>query len=550
MKSIYKLKINSFALIMCTFFYTCKDPFKGIDIIADANVYNNAPVNILFLNANENNLQPIGDFPVVVSGPDADKVINEVGKKDFKVVGGILTLGLQEGIKPSQSNKIQFHINAQIEGYVPLSQTIVLDSDSASQYVIKMSQYSSLPEGTSAMVGNSTTLSGNTNANAKNFTLDSKINKPEKANILLQAGTQFLAENGAVLNGNSLTSNIVHYSTGTEASLDAFPGGFMPQNIQDENGNTLGAGSFVTAGFLSIDMKVGNQKVKKFSKPLKVEMEVNSAIINPSTGSALKVGDEIPVWSMDEETGIWKKESTAKIVNESGKLKVHFDINHLSYWNLDFYGPICSRNSTITINANAVAANKYYTLKLVTPNGQPLTNYATSSRYINQGNNTITLYNMPNLSAKLLIYDYYSGEKVTESTIFNPCSGQGMTIALNPAPKDIVLVNVNIAGRCASKNYEVRPYVPIYVYTVNANGQKQYSFYTYINAGIGSFYLENNVKYHVETYFDGKVNSAEFVFNKNAIDIPTKSGLSGTFTYNQASNSSNLKAIYSIPNCK
>jgi hypothetical protein len=61
---------------MCTFFYTCKDPFKGIDIIADANVYNNAPVNILFLNANENNLQPIGDFPVVVSGPDADKVIN------------------------------------------------------------------------------------------------------------------------------------------------------------------------------------------------------------------------------------------------------------------------------------------------------------------------------------------------------------------------------------------------------------------------------------------------------------------------------------------
>src|SRR5690606_26045282 len=121
----------------------------------------------------------------------------------------------------------------------------------------------------------------------------------------------------------------------------------------------LSEGSFTPAGVISIDMKVGNQDVKQFSKPLKVDMEINSELINPTTNQKIKAGDQIPVWSLDEAKGEYKRESTTTVVNNNGKLMASFDVNHLSIWMMAYWDMSCSLISLV--NVNVTNLNDYYT---------------------------------------------------------------------------------------------------------------------------------------------------------------------------------------------
>ena len=85
----------------------------------------------------------------------------------------MLSLALQEGVIPTSTNPIQFHISAEPTGYAPISQSITLTHDSVSIHTIKMVQLNNLPEGTAAIVGNNTTLTGNATTQAKTFSLPS-----------------------------------------------------------------------------------------------------------------------------------------------------------------------------------------------------------------------------------------------------------------------------------------------------------------------------------------------------------------------------------------
>jgi len=549
MKISTKYILLTLITIASAVFYTCNNPFNGIEIITDGNLYGNTPTGVIFINANDKNPTPVGDFTVTISGSNADKVINDIGKKEFKVVGGMLSLALEEGVKPTKSNPIQFHINGELNGYVPVSQTITLDKDSASVYVVKMVQYKNLPEGTAAVVGKNTTLTSGATTAPTTIALPSSASKPEQTNILVETGTQFLNANGAPITGGTLTSNIVQYSPSSEKALEAFPGGLSAQNLVDASGNKLNAGSFVTAGFVAIDMKVGNQAVKQFSKPLKVDMEVSNQIVNPNTGSTIKAGDQIAVWSLDESKGVWKREGNTTIANNGGKLIASFDIPHLSYWSLNFYSENCTQSTKITVNANAGAANRTYTINLLNESGQPVSTSADISHTMTSGANTITLDKLPSYKLKVVLVDKATGEKAAESAYFDPCSNQGVSVTLNAATIDIVNVNLDLTGKCPAKKTTVLPSANASLYR-NVNNNKVFVQSIRVENGTGSLKLINNTKYYIEIVYDGRKYSTEFDFNKSDTSLPAKDGLKGKITYNSATNSSVLTAEFNIPNCK
>ncbi|MCA5003593.1 FAM171 family protein [Sphingobacterium bovistauri] len=548
MKISTKYILLTLVAIASAVFYTCKNPFDGIEVLADSNIYGNTPTGVVFINANSSNPTPIGDFNVTISGTNADKVINDIGKKEFKVVGGMLSLALQEGVKPTKAAPIQFHISAVMEGYVPISQTITLTHDSLSVHMVKMVQLSNLPAGTAAVVANSTTLSGNVTTEEKTFSLPSTTAKPESAAIALQTGTQFLSQTGAPLTGGAVTSNIVQFSATNSAAVQAIPGGLSAQNLVDQNGNKINAGSFVTAGLLAIDMKVGNQSVKNFSKPLQVDMEVSNSIINPTTGAALKVGDQIPVWSLDEDKGVWKRESTSTVINKNGKLVAPFEVPHLSYWSLNFLVENCAQTTTLTVNANAAAANREYELRVLNQNGQLISGDASRMFTFKSGANTITLEKLPNSSVKIEVIETASKTKVAESASFNPCSGQPAAITLNASTVDLVNVKLDLTGKCPAKSTTVLPTATISLYKMSGTS-KEYVSVVRIENGVGNLQLINNTKYFIEITFDGKKYASEFDFKKSDTALPAREGLVGQIKYDASTNSSTLVATFNVPNC-
>src|SRR5690606_37535833 len=94
------------------------------------------------------------------------------------------------------------------------------------------------------------------------------------------------------------------------------------------------------------------KEVKSFSKPLTMDVELNSTEINPNTGQPYKENETIPTWSLNTETGQWKQESNATVVkNTNGKLAAQMQITHLSEYLVGLgIEESCSFNVNINLN--------------------------------------------------------------------------------------------------------------------------------------------------------------------------------------------------------
>jgi hypothetical protein len=161
-----------------------------------------------------------------------------------------------------------------------------------------------------------------------------------------------------------------------ESSLDAFPGGLGLTVAENETTNR--EGSFSTGGFVAIELVDENgTKVDNFAGgDIKVAMKIDKKTSNTcpmtfdgdaSDAAAVKaaaeadgtgmfkngvctqavaprqiaVNDIFPVWSYDEDAGKWSFESygvvKADANAEATTHNVAVSVNHLSYWNLDFF---------------------------------------------------------------------------------------------------------------------------------------------------------------------------------------------------------------------
>ena len=538
----------------------CKNPFDGLEILANGDVYGNAPTGVVFVNANSNNPTPIGNFDVTISGENADKVINEVGKKEFKVVGGMLSLALQEGVKPTDANPVKFIISADVSGYVPLSQNITLTHDSVSIHMIKLVQLKNLPEGTSGVVGNNTTLSGNATAQTKTFTIPTNETKQETATVQMQSGTQFVSESGAILTGGNLTTNIVQYSAVNNSALQAIPGGLIASNVVDKNGNKLAGVTISPIGVVTIDMKVGDQNVKKFSKPLKVDMEINTQLINPSTGVAYKAGDEVSVWSGDKKNGTHTEESKIKLANINGKLTGSFDVPHLStyYLGLSFFFchssfmgnrvNLINRGNTSIINRINIQAK----IDVINKNNQILKSFnQTFGSFL--GLDEIYL---GGISEEVkLKFSTLGGLEVLTTEYFNPCNNR-IEINLDASKFTDINFDINVEGRCSANKTTVLPNGLITIskrddsYLPLSGTRYLTPNTTYIKNGKGSLSLTENSTYKLEVSYDGRIKSSTFKFNKSNMTLPTDNGLTGTITYDDATRKATLNANFNLPNCK
>jgi hypothetical protein len=576
MKKLYtQRKFSKLAIVLIScitalslLLYACKKPTDGIKILLDSTSLFPSPTLLKFTNADTvSNGELPASFAVAVSGPGAKYVQMASGGTDFKVTGGLLSLALTKDAHASITNPITFTVTASLTGYAPITQNITITKNDLSIYPVKVLEYAHAPVGTTVLSGVQTTLVGGALPAALTLTTSKNAYMNEQATITFPTGTQMQDANGAALTGVQLISNIVQYGTGTDASMQAFPGGLnAPLAYKSDNSQIAGGVNFVTAGLLQMNLAASGTPVKKFSKPVAVSIELNSNTVNfatlGTTPAAVKVGDKVPVWSMNESTGQWTNEVDATVVLDgNGRLAAQFSITHLSCWNLDWtYGAnfgtygVCNSTLSVTVNpSDPTFKGGPYEITLQTPSGQYLGGLHSAT--ISQGF-VATFPSVPNIPlAKIVVSGGIPYARVQSST-FSPCGAGGVTVTMPVGTNNPINVNVDIKGICSGKDIIILPSATFELYQ-QTGGSVAQGTGTFADAGTfqlnngkGVTTLQVGKQYYFVTIYNGtQYKTDAFSVSKSDIAIPsTSSALQASATYDSATNSLNI--VGTIPvNC-
>ncbi len=498
-------------VVSLLFTNACKNPTEGLVITVNSDFSENN-YGFRVINANSAFEEIPQNLTIKIVGPGADYIYSSDGTKNFSSESGIFSLILKPGITPSATNAIKFTVMIESNGYLKSITPIELTDVGNKSFDIYMVKKSAPPIGV-AFKDETISLPSNGEI-AENTTIEIPLNngKQETAKIEIPKGTKMLDENGNAITG-SVNISLAHFDNRSQESLNAFPGGFTATNLVDEQGKEMEPVIFETAGFISIDITNGSQTVKSFSNTIAISMGINENTVNPETELAVKEGDSIPTWSLDTKTGQWKKEAVAVVVKNTttNKLETVFNINHLSYWNLDYYYNTCQYGSTVKINSNT-NSDAYRYVEVVNSK----TNALISTRVFNVKNGTnFSFYRAPlGVEVIIKIYsgrNYYDkGNLITQSGTFKLCGSSANINVTLPPP---TIVNIDVSGVCQVGGRILRP--TLYVY-FKEKGKIYSDYLGYMSNGkITTDRFTLGKTYVFSTYYSGKLYEYERTITQN-----------------------------------
>ena len=499
----------------------------------DTDVFN-APTMLVFENAKAGATKQPLEFSVTISGPDKDKVVSGLGTQKFEVHDGWIALNLIKGVEPSISNPIRFVINAKINGFEDVRKEVTLVSKDELSVDIKVIEKGNLPSGI-AEESKSYKLNAGAFSTNEIFSTKPENGTEETASLTFRAGTKFRDKDNNLISGDSVRTKVRYYNVSDE-SVQVFTGGLSPQNLIDKNGKEIVGGvNFFTAGLMDIDMSVGGKEVKSFDIPLQAEMKLNPMQDNFMTGQKIKVGDSIPVWSLDETTGQWKEEKSAIVVESlSGGLAAKFEINQLSSWNLDWgwsaFGSYGDAGGALDVKFTAPWSNATgnYEVTLRSPNGGYLGALHCASIF----NGFIAHFRRtPRIPlAYIEIFDNLTGNLVVKSDLFNPGTKGSLEIKMPQNTIEYIDIALTYELVC-TKNPKLKPNTSTWICVTDLQSNKSQRYYTGISSnkttkGSLEIRLVNGKNYKVSTVgIDGKLISCEVVFDVKNLQYQNIKGL-------------------------
>ncbi len=301
------------------------------------------------------------------SSPESPFVLNDV---NLKLKGAELYSDAQASVReltmdqpiktavlhlknPPEANQ-DIKILARAEGYVDTGAALLLSQQQkVYQLELKMvkDQQGEIAEGIHA---GRQDLTGRVDANGEvlqAIELQSKAAQHRPGvTVRIPEGVQMSDADGNPLQGATL--RVVGFDPYESAALAAYPGGLNVMaeadgfSIDGEIQNGEREINFKSAGFAAIQIEdAAGNKVKNFSADIEVAMQFNIGTMD-GAGNVVQIGDEVPIWSYDEDSGKWSYEKvgiTQDLDTTDGLYDVVYSINHLTYFNLDWhYGAKCT----------------------------------------------------------------------------------------------------------------------------------------------------------------------------------------------------------------
>lgn len=526
------------------------NPFEDLELTVNTDIYK-APVLIEFVDANPEVKGLPQNLKVTISGPGKDLVLNDAGKKNYTPSGNVLSLVLNKNVAPTTKAPIEFTVAVSGDGYVSTSKTIIItDPKDALNFRVPLTNIDTPP------VGAATEKATVDLSKGKSVEVPSTPDKPETASITITPGTEVKDASGAIINSNEVAVTVVQYTTETQESIESFPGGFAAENVAMNSGSSVD-GSFITGGFVAVEMEAAGKDVKSFSKPIEVTVGLNPDLKNPNTGELLKEGDSIPTWSYDSDTGAWKEEGVAKVIrNNRGELVAQFEAPHLSYWNLDWFYSSCRSWEPLTFNVSSNVtghANSYdFYAKVYCISEAGVKNYV-KTMYdfdVMNGNSSNGLYNAnppANFKLQVEVYSRQGDAFLGATSQFDPCSVSSVPITLNVTNLPSYLnVEVDFTAKCTNKKLNIKPSTWLYLMSLDS-----YTWnYSYAVSGKANFNITEGKTYYFFTYYDNKTYEGNVTFNKTSSVITANGkGITGTTSYNPVTDIVSVFATYESETC-
>lgn len=506
----------------------CTDPLKDINVNYVIPT-SKAIASFNFINANKasNNLYPAG-LTITYVGSDnywepalptgrtpswiQDVSGSDAPQPDPNAPLKMVAVGFNRSITPTAAKPVRFTIIAKAPGFVTTSLAVEISDTGFFRYDIPMVELANPPQGIGVVTG---ATNQGTAGTVLPVTLQtsSTTDKPEKARLNIPSGTIMYDAANNVVSG-AVNVNLTQFDARNETALAAFPGGLQPHTALNTNGQPLGPIYFVTAGLLNIKMSSNSKAVKSFSQPVDVVMEVNDALVNPATGQPVQAGDQVPLWSMDDDTGVWTLEDTLSFIRNttSGKLEARFGITHLSSYNLDWYGVRCNQPIVLNLSGNPDLLMAYPNINLKLYDERAGTYVRTVS--VNGStlidNPKIAFYNAPgtgryHFEAEYMnFFDWTFERDPGKSTSFQ--CGENATFQLQPPALEPGEANIRVQlmGTC-TENPRVRVYPTTEVWYLK-DGEKEWQSAGWMKNGVFEGSAERGSTYTVMAFHDGKLH--------------------------------------------
>lgn len=364
MKKIY-YSISVFLLLITTVFVSqsCskEGPFAGVNAILSSTKIDHL-VQLQITDANPNAANPYPANAIVTLEGDAvtrgliyttagDLLTTATG--NAKVVNNAVSFAVKPYTVISKSQPLKFFIKAEAPNYISNYKEVTITSIDSLQYLnLSLLKIASLPVGVANTTTQATAVAGSI---AKDFVVNVKTIVAGTATIentvsaTFPAKTVFIDANNKPINtAGDLNITVTSFSAANEQSVASLPGGTSANTSANE------PITFILAAAVDINANIGGTTIKSFSNPIPFEIKLASEVFNTITKSAIKVGDQIPLWSKDSGSVLWKNEGVATVVSDgSGKLKTTILVSHLSTWMVAFSEPNCINSTIINYVSNS-----------------------------------------------------------------------------------------------------------------------------------------------------------------------------------------------------
>jgi hypothetical protein len=293
---------------------------------------------------------------VTVSGKDAEAVSNNIGSSEetYTSENGMFDLV----VDPTKASS-DFVIRVSSPGYNDFTHHARLYESKFTIIRVALISLTNPPEGV-------------TQAPPQVITVPATGITQAPVSVPVNSSNAITIPEGSVLKdaeGNVVTGEIeskVLFFDPVEAQ-EFFPGGLDVQAVRPDG--EVGDISFTSAGLFDIELESEGTQVRTIEgEGLELTSTLDPSLINPNTGQPVAENDEIEMWSMDPETGVWQFEKTAVVKRNASGLYLQEKINHLSTWNFDWFTNSCTYGAKIKWTGNA---SPYTTVKITNQNPNP-----------------------------------------------------------------------------------------------------------------------------------------------------------------------------------
>jgi|GEM_PF-2256759 len=162
---------------------------------------------------------------------------------------------------------------------------------------------------------------------------------------VIVSANSFVDGQGNQVSGN-IDVNITPIDISNAVMLSAFPGQFT--GISDTDGLSTAIATLGTVEFVFSQNGEPLQLADGATAQIEMPLFITT---HPATNLPIVVGDEIELWSLNENTGIWHQEGTGTVVvntNSPTGFALQATVSHFTWWNIDV--PIDTFDLNVTIN--------------------------------------------------------------------------------------------------------------------------------------------------------------------------------------------------------